>query len=165
MDITGAIGSTFSINDLNASQHEGNYTVVVSNAFGSVTSSVAQIEVRDSLIEGLVGWWKFDETEGNIASDSSGNGNDGNLINGPTWTEGKIGGALSFDGVDDFVEVSSRKWTLNNSFSVSLWYFNQNVPTVHGTPFSLAWGYANDEILLFLGDSKIKSYIHKSPSN
>jgi hypothetical protein len=42
----------------------------------------------------LVGWWKFDETEGNIAYDSSGNGNDGNLTNGPTWVEGKIGGAL-----------------------------------------------------------------------
>ena len=57
-----------SITDLNASQHEGNYTVVVSNAFGSVTSSVAQIDVNGSLTEGLVGWWKFDETEGNIAS-------------------------------------------------------------------------------------------------
>ena len=33
----------------------------------------------------------------------SGNGNDGNLTNGPTWVSGKIGGALSFDGVDDFV--------------------------------------------------------------
>ena len=57
-----------SITDLNASQHEGNYTVVVSNAFGSVTSSVAQIDVNGSLTEGLVGWWKFDETEGNVAS-------------------------------------------------------------------------------------------------
>ena len=82
--------SHLSIADLNASQHEGNYTVVVSNAFGSITSSVAQIDVNGSLTEGLVGWWKFDETEGNIAYDSSGNGNDGNLTNGPTWTEGKL---------------------------------------------------------------------------
>ena len=90
VDIAGATSSTLSISDLNASQHEGNYTVVVSNAFGSVTSSVAQIDVNGSLTEGLVGWWKFDETEGNIASDSSGNGNDGTLTNGPTWTEGKL---------------------------------------------------------------------------
>ena len=56
--------------------------------------------------DGLVGWWKFDETNGTIAYDSSGNGNDGNLTNGPTWATGKIGGALGFDGVNadvDFV--------------------------------------------------------------
>ena len=82
VEITGATGRTLSIADLNASQHEGNYTVVVSNAFGSVTSSVAQIDVNGSLTEGLVGWWKFDETDGNIASDSSGNGRDGNFSAG-----------------------------------------------------------------------------------
>ena len=43
VDIVGASNKILSIADLNASQHEGNYTVVVSNAFGSVTSSVAQI--------------------------------------------------------------------------------------------------------------------------
>ena len=36
---------------------------MVTNAFGSATSSVAQIDVNGSLTEGLVGWWKFDETE------------------------------------------------------------------------------------------------------
>ena len=36
VDIAGATSSTLSITDLNASQHEGNYTVVVSNAFGSM---------------------------------------------------------------------------------------------------------------------------------
>ena len=66
LDVVGATSSTLSISDLNASQHEGNYTVVVSNAFGSVTSSVAQIDVNGSLTEGLVGWWKFDETDGSI---------------------------------------------------------------------------------------------------
>ena len=66
-----------------------------------------KIDVNGSLTEGLVGWWKFDETDGNVASDSSGNGNDGNLTNGPTWTEGKIGGALSFDNVDDFVDLGN----------------------------------------------------------
>jgi len=120
VDIAGATNDTLSITDLNASQHEGNYTVVVSNAFGSVTSSVAQIDVNGSLTEGLVGWWKFDETEGNIASDSSGNGNDGNLTNGPTWTEGKIGGALSFDGVDDLFSVN-EDFFYGKSFTFSSW--------------------------------------------
>jgi hypothetical protein len=56
----------------------------------------------------LVGWWKFDEGTGDIAADSSGNGNDGTL-NGPVeWTtEGKIGGAMAFTGPYNFVLVPS----------------------------------------------------------
>ena len=122
VDIAGATGRTLSIADLNASQHEGNYTVVVSNAFGSITSSVAQVDVNGSLTEGLVGWWKFDETEGNIAYDSSGNGNDGNLTNGPTWTEGKIGGALSFDDVDDYVDLGN---ILPASYTKVVWVYKK----------------------------------------
>jgi len=34
---------------------------------------------------GLVGYWKFNEGSGILASDSSGNGNDGFLVNGPVW--------------------------------------------------------------------------------
>jgi hypothetical protein len=40
---------------------------------------------------------------GTIAYDSKGD-NDGNLVNGPVWTTGKIGGGLSFDGSNDYVE-------------------------------------------------------------
>ena len=122
VDIAGATNHTLSIADLNASQHEGNYTLVVSNAFGSATSSVAQIDVNGSLTEGLVGWWKFDETDGDVAYDSSGNGNEGNLTNGPTWVEGKIGGALSFDGVNDYVNFGVRDvFNLESKITVSLW--------------------------------------------
>jgi len=42
----------------------------------------------------LVGAWLFD---GN-AKDTSGNGNDGILENGPKWTAGKFGQALEFNG-------------------------------------------------------------------
>src|SRR3989344_3676813 len=57
---------------------------------------------------GLVGYWTFDEGTGATASDSSGNNNTGTLTNGPTWTTGKIGQALSFDGVDDYVNISNE---------------------------------------------------------
>ena len=47
----------------------------------------------------LVGWWKFDETSGDTAFDSSGNGNDGTINGTGRWEpDGKIGGALGFDG-------------------------------------------------------------------
>jgi len=47
--------------------------------------------------EGLVGYWKFDEGKGDVATDSSGNGNDGKIIRGPEWVDGKFGKALKFD--------------------------------------------------------------------
>ena len=43
----------------------------------------------------LVGYWKFDEGEGKIARDSSGNEHDGNLSPAVTWVkEGRINGAI-----------------------------------------------------------------------
>lgn len=47
--------------------------------------------------EGLVGYWSFDDGAGDVAKDSSGNGNDGKLIRGPEWVDGKFGKALKFD--------------------------------------------------------------------
>ena len=53
----------------------------------------------------VIGAWGFDETAGTTATDASGRGNTGTL-DGPTRsTAGKFGGALSFDGVNDWVTV------------------------------------------------------------
>jgi uncharacterized protein (TIGR03790 family) len=54
----------------------------------------------------LAAHWKLDESSGTTASDSSGNGNTGTLVNGPVWTMGNISGALSFDGVDDRIDIT-----------------------------------------------------------
>ncbi|MHC4323764.1 MAG: sugar-binding protein [Planctomycetota bacterium] len=55
----------------------------------------------------VVGWWKLDETEGKKVGDSSGNNHTGTLIGNPQWrpSGGKVGGALEFDGVGDYVET------------------------------------------------------------
>ena len=89
VDLTGETNATLNITDANATLHDGNYSVVVSNDFGSVESGKVKFECMinfDALLNGLVGWWKFDEGSGTVAYDSSGNGHDGNLTNGPTWT-------------------------------------------------------------------------------
>ncbi len=65
--------------------------------------------------EGLVAEWHFDGD----AKDSSGNGNDGTIY-GATFVDGKFGGALSFNGVSDYVERSfdpsftpgTKSWTV-----------------------------------------------------
>jgi formylglycine-generating enzyme required for sulfatase activity len=43
--IAGATGPSFSIADVNGSLHDGNYSVVVSNDFGSVTSALTPLQV------------------------------------------------------------------------------------------------------------------------
>ena len=57
-----------------------------------------------TLDQGLMAYWPFDEGEGDIIFDETGNGNDAGLY-GPEWTEGKRSFALRFDGVDDNVMI------------------------------------------------------------
>ena len=52
---------------------------------------------------GPIGEWKLDERKGTTAQDTSGNGNTGTLTGGPTWSSGKIGSAVKFDGVNDHI--------------------------------------------------------------
>ena len=69
---------------------------------------------------GLVGYWRLDEGSGTTAADSSGNGNTGTLVNGPTWVSGRYGNALSFDGADDRVQLTSQP-PLTDGFSFAAW--------------------------------------------
>jgi hypothetical protein len=64
-------------------------------------------ELAGGVDSGLVAHWKLDESSPDtIAKDSSGNGFDGTLTNGPVWnpTGGKIDGALQLDGANDLVD-------------------------------------------------------------
>jgi len=54
---------------------------------------------------GLVGWWKFDERAGTTAADSSVSGNNGTIQGAPQWVDGRIDGALGFDGATTYVEL------------------------------------------------------------
>lgn len=83
---------------------------------------VASTSTSAALSEDLVGWWKLDEEEGIVASDSSGKGNDGELFNDPDWVGGQIGNALDFNGSTQYVNVgddSSLKFT--DKFTVEAW--------------------------------------------
>ena len=54
----------------------------------------------------IAGWWKFDENSGVSAGDSSGSGNTLTFGGNPTWSVGKVGSALTFDGTDDKAYVA-----------------------------------------------------------
>ncbi len=55
----------------------------------------------------IAGMWLFDEDEGDVAEDSSGNDNHGALTNGPKWDDGKFGTALEFNGSAAYVNCGN----------------------------------------------------------
>ena len=70
---------------------------------------------------GLVAAWSFDAA-GATAADATGKGHTG-TISGATWSAtGKNGGALSFDGVNDWVTVAdANDLDLTNGMTLSAW--------------------------------------------
>ena len=104
----------------------------------SVSLSSREKEEKNSLTEGLVLYLKMDENSGEVVKDFSGQGNDGTLGDGtctqgtgtcPTWTGGKYGSALSFDGEDDYVKVPHNYGSFNfQEITLSAWIF----PTTGG---------------------------------
>jgi hypothetical protein len=54
----------------------------------------------------LLGQWLFEEGAGKKVEDSSGQGNDGELIGKPKWVDGKFGKALEFDGDGAGVKIA-----------------------------------------------------------
>ena len=70
----------------------------------------------------LVGWWKLDDAEGKIALDWSGYGNNGTIIGEPEWIVGQFEGALSFDGVDDCIDIGNPEvLDINDVITVMAW--------------------------------------------
>ena len=63
--------------------------------------------------EGLLAYLSFDEGSGDVAGDSSGLGNDGEIFDAE-WVEGRFGSALSFNGESAYVEI-----TYNEDFSIT----------------------------------------------
>jgi hypothetical protein len=71
---------------------------------------------------GLVGYWNFNEGSGNIAYDSSGSGNDGTIHGATRVDNGSCEKALSFDGVDDYVETDPATFQ-SNDITVEAWIY------------------------------------------
>lgn len=105
----------------------GSYTVQVQNEVNTITSAppatLTVLEITN-VATGLVAYWTFDETNGTVFSDASGHGHNATLQNGTivSGTPGVVGGAYSFDGVDDFAIVpNASELNLADQVSISAW--------------------------------------------
>ncbi|MFA6365398.1 MAG: LamG-like jellyroll fold domain-containing protein [Candidatus Paceibacterota bacterium] len=109
------------------------------NASGT---SYVVIQGKEGLLDndvtnGLIGEWKFDEYEGTTSTvvyDSSANGKNGTLMNGPTRATStcKIANCLSFDDINDYVATPAISY--GNDVTMSVWFKG-------GTQTAADWNY------------------------
>jgi hypothetical protein len=111
---------------------------------GSANSmQIAEVELL-GVPSSLVAHWTFDDGAGTVALDSSGNGNDGILVGDPQWVAGKIGGALEFDGIDDYVDCGNPEiLDITGDITVMCW--------IKVAAFSKTW-----ETILAKGDDSYR---------
>jgi len=105
-------------------------------------------------LAGMLGWWKFDETDGNVAADSSGNGNNGALVGNPVWRPqgGKLGGAIELNSKGDYVKIDNESaFDITGQITISAWVNITSVPqewtgivTKGDTAWRLSTDFANN---------------------
>ena len=95
----------------------------------SLLSNISQVPATEQsgityltkqlLPSNLVALWHFDDD----ADDSSGNLNHGSLMGDTSWTSGKFGNALSFDGDGDYVQLPASNTILDtDTFTIEAWF-------------------------------------------
>jgi hypothetical protein len=105
-------------------------TATTAGATGSPKTVDVTLTVNPATPPGLVGAWGFDEASGATVSDSSGGGQAGTISGAVRTTAGRHGGALSFDGVNDWVTVpDSNALDLTTGMTIEAWVR----PTAVGT--------------------------------
>ena len=95
------------------------------NAIAPGSTAVFSLGAGDPTA-GLVAWWPFDEGEGTVAVDASGNGHTGFLTNGPQWTPKPSGAALDFDGSNDYVDAGTFD-VAGSALTIAAWIYPEGL--------------------------------------
>jgi hypothetical protein len=97
------------------------YVIAGDNTAGESANSSEDAATASDLFVHL----KFDDGSGAIASDASGNGWDGTLVNSPTWsTSGKVNTSLTLTGSSSqYVQLPSGVVAGQTSFTVAAWVY------------------------------------------
>jgi hypothetical protein len=119
----------------------------------------------------LIGHWNFDEGSGQTAADSSGSGNDGTLgitagveDQDPTWESVSCGYALTFDGSDDEVDLSSVPIGNRSAWTFTAWIKTSS--TAKMTIYSE--GNSGSDKYVYIdkkSDGKVEYYLRNDPNH
>jgi hypothetical protein len=78
----------------------------------------------NAVLAELVGYWPFEEGEGNTAADITGNGNDGALNGSVEWVAGYKGDAVRFDSAGERINVGPLDPTAGtNAMTLAAWIY------------------------------------------
>ncbi len=81
-----------------------------------------QIDYVAAEVEGLVVYFGFEDGQGEIVTDLSGNGQEGKLEGDTSWTDGKYGKGLNFGGKNGIVRVfHSHQFLFTEGITVCAW--------------------------------------------
>jgi hypothetical protein len=125
-------------------------TITVTDARGLSAATSTLISVLGSSTDGLVGWWKLDESSGTVAADSVG-ASPGNLVGhatGFSWITGRVGNALSLAGGGNYINLDGSPLAVTNNFTIAAWINPREVTQSLGVFFALRSRYAESGIRL-----------------
>lgn len=132
-------------------------TFTVTDARGMSATVSTIISVVGSSDDGLVGWWKLDETAGTLAADSMG-ASLGQLVDtnnpGAAWVAGRINNAVSLNGINRYINISNAPLQLTNNFTISAWINPRVIPADQGVFYCLHSRYAESGIKLSVNRRK-----------
>jgi hypothetical protein len=132
--------------------------------FISMPQSIATADTQP------IGYWKFDEGNGNTAYDSSGT-NTGTIRGVANWTTGISSGALSFDGAQNNYVALSSQLSVTDAMTVDVWVYPEFDPT-NPAKYPQPFGDAGRQIIrkssvgddtFFLGFYSGYYYNHTNP--
>jgi hypothetical protein len=140
---------------------------LVFSSGGTLTDTFAGYQRHVYCIDDTKLHLKLDESAGaTTASDCSGNGNNGALTNmdsSTDWVAGKIGNALDFDGVNDYVSCpDNSSLQLTGDLTLSFWIKPTSVGTRRQNPLDKS--YSGEFALNIETSGQLSYYHHRTAS-
>jgi hypothetical protein len=130
--LSGATNRLLNLSNVQLSD-AGSYSVVVSNAFGTVTSSNAVLTVSTgacvSVPAGIISWWPAQGNGGDVAGT-----NPATVSSGVSYSPGEVGQAFNFDGTSGSIMIpasASLNVGAGSGFSVECWIKPADLTPLH----------------------------------
>src|SRR5580765_5800693 len=107
--------------------------LLVTGLVSALLSNLALAAYLDEVLaDNPIAYYRFEETSGTTANDTTGNSNNGTYTNGVLIDQpsaANLGRAARFDGIDDYV---STPRTVSTNFTLELW-INTTASSLSGT--------------------------------
>ncbi|OGC79606.1 hypothetical protein A3K01_03050 [candidate division WWE3 bacterium RIFOXYD1_FULL_43_17] len=119
---------------LSASQVAQTYNRGKAMTFGSLSTDTAGLPLNSAKsaycvpgdatsCNAPVANYNFDEKQGAYINDVSGNAHQGTLENSPAWTNGNMGGAVEFNGTNNYATISTGELVAQDNITVEAWIY------------------------------------------